>query len=282
MDTKERTSRAIPSRSPSHLFGPHPADGTLTPPVLQILERTSATLEHLSLQRASCELASQPGQSEPNALTPYCGRGAHGHAQSCCASSQAAARTGIRSERVQNSPRVQKSKEWAAASARMSPQRKLERYLQVHCSDGKSSARGDHKPSAAPTSTAITCAACADCSVSACPTRRSSDFSHLGRVPSGLCNGSAVAVLSTENLEAMRAERIRRNAERRGTTQDAAPSSTPPAVPSPFFQWPNFQQIHDDISRVLLKSQADIAQAAANVEAGVREWWSQTTKWYWS
>lgn len=291
----------LPSRSPSHLFGPDARDGTLTTPVLQILERTSATLEHLDLQRMNRNADYtdiSPSLPEPTDRSIAAASSSAGILTSCCgatvttpgcASSIAMARTGARLERQKNSPRVQKSKQWAAASARMSPERKLEKYLQVHCGDhGDRSSRWAVGASKDPP-TASTAVACSTLGIedeaSQVPARTRLSphgHGHLGKIPSGLCNGTAVAVLTVESLEALKAARVERNAavgRIRPRPATVLEKEAPNAELSP--QWPDPAELQQEFDARLGKAQQDFAEACANAQVWWLQLWRQAIRWYW-
>lgn len=302
-----------PSRSPSDLFGPKPTDGSLTPQVLQILERTSATLEHLNLQRISTLQQESDGGGATDQCCSSCCRGMSATSGPSCASSCAVARSGVRRERYgRDSPRQQKSREWAhAAAARMSPERKLERYLQVHCSGaaGPPTSLAATSSSSQPESLSPTAIVCAsppydadeeDTHGHARARRRTRGsphgHAHLGKIPSGLCNGTAVAVLSAETLQGLKAERAERNASRRAAVAAALVATNEAKIASWLQfsdrtgQWSQSTSIHADVLQRELQLQLDARIVRAKEEfehAGVLcfdTWarlWKRATRWYW-
>lgn len=303
-----------PSRSPSDLFGPKPTDGSLTPQVLRILERTSATLEHLNLQRISTLQQESDGGGTTDPCCSNCCRSMSATSGPSCASSCAVARSGVRRERYgTDSPRQQKSRQWAhAAAARMSPERKLERYLQVHCSGaaGPTTSLAATSSSSQPESSSPTALVCAsppydadeeDMHAHARARGRRTHGSphvhaHLGKIPSGLCNGTAVAVLSAETLQGLKAERAERNASRRAAAAADLAAANEAKVASWLQfsdrtgQWSQSTSIHADVLQRELQLQLDARIVRAKDEferAGVLcldTWarlWKRATRWYW-
>jgi hypothetical protein len=119
---------------------------------------------------------------------------------------------------------------------------------------------------------------------------------HLGKIPSGLCNGTAVAVLSAETLQGLKAERAERNASRRAAAAAALAATNEAKIASWLQfsdrtgQWSQSTSIHADVLQRELQLQLDARIVRAKEEfehAGVLcldTWarlWKRATRWYW-
>jgi hypothetical protein len=182
--TVPSSSRRQPSRSPSNLQQWHSngsSRGALTTPVLQILERTSATLEHLASERP---------RPPPHAAEDWV-RGA-------CSSSRAFPAHGNRRQRRPSGSASHRcSSNSETPTSRNSPQRKLERYLEVRCGTAEDPQLG------ATSTSALACSTLG-------PQGAAGTTTSTGQrtIPTALCSGAMASVLTTESLIALRDDKI--------------------------------------------------------------------------
>ena len=181
--TAPTSSRRVPSRSPSNLQQWHnhgQSRGALTTPVLQILERTSATLEHLASERP---------KPPPHAAEDWV-RGA-------CSSSRANPVHGNRRPRRPSGSASHRCSSSESPTSRNSPQRKLERYLEVRCGTAEDLQLGP---------TSVNALTCSTLGVQ----ESSGATSSAGHrtIRTSLCSGAMASVLTTESLIALRDDKI--------------------------------------------------------------------------
>ena len=209
-----RSDQFAASRSPSDLCGlalPH-AEGTLTPQVLLIMERTAASLEPLSPSEPPGSIPRWSRRVEAQESVPQ-----SRHAS--CSSSKASPQRGAQSNTKRSNGQREQRKQPPNGGASLH-RSKVERWTATQSEVSFTQS----------TATSSSCSS----SCAASPDRRVPSKV----IPTDLCSGAMASVLTTDSLDAIRRERAEQRAAKRAVSLAVALNEqlalpAPAALPEP-------------------------------------------------